>query len=112
MDKVEFKVIDNDYQIVKSTDDKYILLSLFIGKFRESDNIQEIIDLLEDVKNENKTWNEAVEPYGMFLPIGYDSGHFKCNKDMAYFISDQQEYQNMEMPLQELIDLMKDWKVF
>lgn len=92
-------------------DDKYLLLSLFIGQFRFRDNIQEIIDLLESVRNGSKTWLEANDGL-MFMQIGYMCGDLRCDKDIAYFIADQKEYQNLEMPLQELIDLMKEWKAF
>ncbi|MCX8533513.1 hypothetical protein [Chryseobacterium luquanense] len=112
MSKVEFKIVDNDFQVVKSTNDKYLLLSLFIGQFRFRDNIQEIIDLLESVRNESKTWLEANDDL-MFMQIGYMCGDFKCNKDTAYFIADNStSYQDLEMPLQEVINLMKDWKAF
>lgn len=48
----------------------------------------------------------------MFLQIN-DAGDFKCDKETAYFIADSSgSYQNLEMPLQEVIDLMKDWKIF
>lgn len=97
-----------------ATDDKYLLLSLFVGQFRFPDNIQEIIDLLESVRSGNKTWLEANDDL-MFMQIGYMCGDFKCDKDMAYFIADNHNstsYQNLEMPLQEVIDLMKDWKIF
>lgn len=111
MGKVEFKKVDTDFRVVKSTDTKYLLLSLFIGQYRFPDNIQEIIDMLQPVKNGSKTWKEIIDPW-MFLQIN-DAGDFKCDKETAYFIADSStSYQNLEMPLQEVIDLMKDWKVF
>ncbi len=51
MGKIEFKKVDTDFKVVKSTDDKYILLSLFVGQFRFLDDIQEVIDDLENVKS-------------------------------------------------------------
>lgn len=87
-----------------ATDEKYILLSLFVGQFRFPDNIQEIIDILESVRSGSKTWLEANDDL-MFMQIGYDSGDFKCDKDTAYFIADNSTYQNMEMPLHEVIDI-------
>lgn len=39
-------------------------------------------------------------------------GDFKCDKETAYFIADEKDYQDLQMPLQEVIDLMKEWKVF
>lgn len=50
MEKIEFKKVDVDFRVVKSTNDKYLLLSLFIGQYRFPDNIQEIIDMLKSVK--------------------------------------------------------------
>ena len=114
MDKVKFidKGYNNeDIKAVKSTDSKYLLLSYFIGQFRFSDNIQEIIDLLESVRNDSKTWLEANDDL-MFMQIGYMCGDFKCDKETAYFIADEKDYQDLQMPLQEVIDLMKEWKVF
>jgi len=114
MDKIKFI---NDPKLGKHegvTDEKYMLLGLFIGQFRFPNNIQEIIDILEGVRNESKTWLEANGNL-MFMQIGYMCGDFKCSKDTAYFIADNYNstsYQDLTMPLQELIDLMKDWKVF
>lgn len=55
MKKIKFKKVDVDFRVVKSTNDKYLLLSLFIGQYRFPDNIQEIIDMLKSVKNGSKT---------------------------------------------------------
>ena len=95
------------------TDNKFGLLGLFIGMFRYPSNIQEIIDMLEEVKSGNKTWEE-VNDGSMYLQVGYDSGDLKCDRNTAYFISDArpETEPSMEMPLQELIDLMKEWKAF
>jgi hypothetical protein len=111
MSKVEFKIVSKDLQVARSTDDKYLLLSLFIEQFRFRDNIQEIIDMLESVRHGKKTWSEANDNL-MFLQIGYDCGGFKCNKDTAYFIADNSIYQDLQMSLQEVIDIMKEWKRF
>ncbi|WP_155845868.1 hypothetical protein [Chryseobacterium gregarium] len=56
MNRVEFKIVDVDFRVVKSTNDKYLLLGLFIGQYRFPDNIQEIIDMLQPVKDGIKTW--------------------------------------------------------
>lgn len=111
MGKIEFKKVDVDFRVVKATDNKYLLLSLFIGQYRFPDNIQEIIDMLKFVKNGSKTWKEIIDPW-MFLQIN-DAGDFKCDKEKAYFIADSSTpFQNLEMPLQELIHLLEDWKAF
>ncbi|WP_294266322.1 hypothetical protein [uncultured Chryseobacterium sp.] len=111
MNKLEFKKVDTDFRVVKSTNDKYLLLSLFIGQYRFPDNIQEIIDMLKSVKNGSKTWKEVIDPW-MFLQIN-DAGDFKCDKEKAFFIADSSTpFQNLEMPLQELIHLLEDWKAF
>lgn len=113
MKKVEFIKDEKFGRHEKPADIKYTLLALFIGQYRFPDNIQEIIDMLEEVRNGNRTWAEIIAPV-MFLPIGYDSGDFKCDKETAYFISNArpETEPNMQIPLQELIDIMKEWKIF
>ncbi|ALR31947.1 hypothetical protein ATE47_16120 [Chryseobacterium sp. IHB B 17019] len=112
MKKIEF-LNNNGYRYENPTDDKYILLGHFIGQSRSVEDIQETINMLEAVKSGNKTWEEVIKPYNdIFLQIGYDSGYFKCNKNTAYFISDQKQYTTFEMPLNEVIDLLEEWKVF
>ncbi|KQR93856.1 hypothetical protein ASG01_08330 [Chryseobacterium sp. Leaf180] len=115
MDKVKFisKGLNNeDIKAVKSTEDKYILLSLFVGQFRFLDNIQEVIDDLENVKNGIKTWEEIIAPLGNNWDIGYGNGSLDVENDIAYFLANDETNQSFKMPLQELIDLMKDWKIF
>ncbi len=68
MGKIEFKKVDVDFRVVKSTNDKYLLLSLFMGQYRFPDNIQEIIDMLKSVKNGSKTWKEVIDPW-MFCKL-------------------------------------------
>lgn len=111
MGKIEFKKVDVDFRVVKSTNDKYLLLSLFIEQYRFPDNIQEIIDMLKSVKNGSKTWKEIIDPW-LFLQTN-DAGDFNCDKETAYFIADNSTpFQNLEMSLKELIDLLEGWKVF
>lgn len=94
------------------TDSKYVLLGLFIGKYYFPKNIQQMIDLLESVNNGIKTWEEAIEPYADdTLEIGYGNGELDVEENTAYFVSKNEE-ECFDMPLQELIDLMKEWKIF
>lgn len=95
-----------------ATDDKYILLSLFVGQFRFLDDIQEVIDDLENVKSGAKTWEEIIAPLGNNWDIAYGNGNLDIENDTAYFLAEDKANQSFKMPLQELIDLMKDWKVF
>ncbi|AZA52910.1 hypothetical protein [Chryseobacterium sp. G0201] len=115
MEKVKFinKGLNNeDIKAVKSVDDKYILLSHFVGQFRFLDDIQEVIDDLENVKNEVKTWDEIIAPLGNNWDIGYGNGSLDVESNVAYFLTGNKYNQSFQMPLQELIDLMKDWKAF
>ncbi|KIC61646.1 hypothetical protein [Chryseobacterium taiwanense] len=112
MKKIEFKKIDDGFRTVHPNDPKFILLSLFIGKYRFPKNIQQIIDLLESVNDNSKTWEEAIEPYSDdTLDIGYGSGELDIQENTAYFFSKNDE-ESFDMPLQELIDVMKEWKGF
>ncbi|KQR95191.1 hypothetical protein ASG01_04890 [Chryseobacterium sp. Leaf180] len=115
MDKVIFssKGLNNeDIKAVKSTDDKYILLSHFVGQFRFIDDIQEVLDDLENVKNGAKSWEEIIAPLGNNWDIGYGNGSLDIENNVVYFLAGNKYNQSFKMPLQELIDLMNDWKTF
>lgn len=116
MDKINFKTnsLLDGKEIVGpiATDDKYILLSLFVGQFRFLDDIQEVIDDLENVKNGVKTWDVIIAPLGNNWDIGYGNGSLDVETNVAYFLTGNKYNQSFQMLLQELIDLMKDWKVF
>lgn len=114
MKKIIFKIVDIDFPVVKATEEKYILLSLFVGDHRFISDIQDMIDMLEKVQRGENTWAELVQPYGNIddLPFAYGSGFLECTPETALFMSYDNTYKTIEMPLQELIDLMKEWLEF
>lgn len=53
-----------------------------------------------------------MEDYGDWS-FGNSSGVFECNKDLAYFIADENStFSSIEMPLKELVEILKEWKAF
>ena len=51
------------------------------------DNIQEVIDDLENIKNGTKTWEEIIAPLGNNWDISYGNGGLDVENDIAYFFS-------------------------
>ena len=71
--------------------------------------------MLEKVQRGENTWAELVKPYGNIddLPFTYGTGFLECTPETALFASfESGKYRTVEMPLQELIDLMKEWLEF
>ncbi|KQT26170.1 hypothetical protein ASG22_05735 [Chryseobacterium sp. Leaf405] len=115
MKKVIFinKGLNNeDIKAVKCVDDKYMLLSYFVGQFRFLDDIQEVIDDLENVKNGLQTWGDIIYPLGNNWDIGYGNGSLDVENNVAYFLTGNKYNKSFKIPIQEFIDIMKDWKVF
>ncbi len=115
MKKVIFKTHESGFRSVKSTEDKYILLSLFVGCSRYPSDIQEWIEMFEELQSGAKTWEELIKPYGFIDEYHFAEGSgFLTFEDTetALFMSDGGVYKTIEMPLQELIDLMKEWLAF
>ena len=113
MKKVEFLTLPKyGDRVVKSSNDKYILLSYFLSDRRSIKYIDITIEELETIASGDKTFEEIYDPE-MAIDISFSAGEFECDKDTAYFISNNPESEpNIEMPLQELIDLLKEWKAF
>lgn len=114
MKKVIFKINEHEVLIVKPTDEKFFILAYFLGTDSYPDSIQETIDMLEKVQSGANTWEELVEPYGGYnaLSFGEGAGYLECDRGNALLVSYDGDYENVEMPLQELIDLMKEWLAF
>jgi hypothetical protein len=98
---------------VKAVNNNYILLSYFIGEHPSPDNVQILIDDFKIVQSGEKTFEEVFEEKYGTIAISYDAGEMECDKDTVYFISNHPELEpSLEMPLQELIDLLVEWKAF
>lgn len=113
MKKVNFYLDKMGVKSVEQTDNKYILLMYYMSERNDVPTITRIISELETVQSGEKTFEEVfTDVYGT-IAISWSAGEFECNKDTAYFISNNPDSEpSLEMPLQELIDLMKEWKAF
>ncbi len=112
--KIEFKNIDNEgITVVAPTSDQYILLAYFIGKYRFKGEFEEIIPRLESIRSGQKTFDQ-VQPSNVLWSFGNASGYFECDKDTAYLepLDADSEFQRVVLPLQEVIDLFREWKRF
>ena len=96
------------YEPVALSDD-YQMLALFISD--TIDMVDEVIDQFETILKGEKTYEETMEGYAIWS-FGAPSGVFECDATTAYFISEDERLPSMEMPLQELLDLMYEWKAF
>ncbi|WP_397364016.1 hypothetical protein [Olleya sp. R77988] len=112
MKKIEFMTLPKyGDKVVKTIDENYILLSYYLSDRRDIKSIDIALEDLLLIKNEEKTFEEIWE--NEIVPISVSAGEFECDKDTAYFISDNPDAEpSIEMPLQELIDLLEEWKAF
>jgi hypothetical protein len=98
---------------VTAIDSKYDLLSLLLLTQYYPPILQEKIEELKSIKTGERSFAEVAKPYGNILSIGFNCGELRCDKETAFFITeDPNSYQSFEMPLQELIDLLIEWKAF
>lgn len=111
--KINFKRIDNDaLSVVESTDEKYILLDYFVGHYRDTSFLQnDIIEPLELILRNEKTFSEITEGQ---LEWSYADDYciFEVEDKTAFFVNEKNSSQNLEMPLKEVVDYLKEWKAF
>ncbi|MEL1244673.1 hypothetical protein AAEO56_10410 [Flavobacterium sp. DGU11] len=114
MKKVEFKILPKyGDRVVTANHDKYVLLMYYMSERNDIPTITRIISELEIVKSGEKTFEEVFTDIYGTIPISWIAGEFECDKDNAYFISNNPDNEpSFEMPLQELINLMQEWKAF
>lgn len=112
MEKVEFiKLKEYGDKVVKILDKKHILLYYYLSDRRSVDFLQETIEELELIKKEEKTFEE-IYTFNI-VNISWSAGEFECDKDTAYFISNHPDQEpSFDMPLVELIDILKEWLTF
>ena len=98
----EIRVLDNDYMI----------LSDFLISNRFLHHIQtDIIEPLEEIIEGNKTFQEIQDPNAAWnFADGYCE--FEVEGKTAYFTHHKGWEPNLEMPLQEVVDYLKEWKAF
>ncbi len=114
MKKVEFVHIkQHDFKALKPLSDQYLLLSYFIEDYRYRTSLNETISKLESIRSGQKTFDQAQQP-NVLWSFGNASGYFECDKDTAYLepLDADSEFQRVVLPLQEVIDLFKEWKRF
>lgn len=88
----------------------YILLYYFVSDHRGKYAVQDVIDILEKAQRGEIVWEEFIQKYGGCWTYGNGAGELDIEDDTAYFISDnEQEHKSMALPLQELIDIFKEW---
>jgi hypothetical protein len=113
MKKIEFIIHPKVGKQCITRDDNYVLLSYYLSERKDKENLEIEISNLELVKSGEKSFEAVYDADSFIISIGYSAGEFECDKDTAYFISNNPESEpSIEMPLQELIDLLKKWHSF
>lgn len=115
MKKIEFLRINenkNRLSLANPVEEKYNLLSFFIESNRHPDFIQtDIIEPLEQILKDEKTFEEIQEGYAVWT-FADDYCELDVDGKTAYFINGRNIEQNLELPLQEVVDYLKEWKTF
>ena len=97
------------------TDNNDILLNYFLNDYRDISQLIEIISDIESVASGEKTFDD-IQDTDSYWDFGEGAGYFECDKETAYLTcwkdSHTPEAPNVEMPLKELIGILKDWKKF
>ena len=110
MKKVIFKLVNDELLWVKSTSDEFILLSYLVGDHRGRKSIQTVIDILEKVQRKEIVWEDFINNNGGSWDFGNGYGELDIEDGTAYLIStDRTQNPSMSLPLQELIDIFKEW---
>lgn len=110
MKKVNFKLINDELLLVKSISDDFILLSYLVGDYRGKKSIQPVIDILEKTQKGEVIWEDIINNNGGCWDFGNGYGELDIDGEMAYLIStDRTQNPSMSLPLQELIDIFKEW---
>jgi hypothetical protein len=116
MKKVSFKKIDtgDGYILKPDTLDENILLFYFIDDF-DKYLLEDYLPEIEAVANGNKTFEDIKDIDG-YWSFGSEAGYFTCDTEKAYLKADKDGHHpsapDIEMPIQELIQILKDWQKF
>lgn len=107
---IKYKFI-KQFGVCETESDEHILLGYFIDD--QKYDINETIADLESVAKGEKTFDEILEDStGWPIADGF-GGIFTCDQKTAYFTADDNSsLPSMEMPLQELIEILYEWKSF
>lgn len=113
MRKIKFNIHPIVGKENEPTDNNYMLLSYYLDQRKDKRTLETDISELEIVQSGEKTFEEVFEADKFIVDIGFGAGEFECDKDTAYFISNNPDSEpSIEMPLQELIDTLKEWHSF
>lgn len=107
---VDTEIFDHVAKDAIVIEDKDLLLAFFVSETKH--NLGEVISELESIQNGEKTFEEIMEDYADWT-FWNNEGEFTCDKDTAYFEGiGESKYPSMEIPLKELIEILKEWKTF
>ena len=110
MKKLKFEKINNEYLTSTPISDEYILLYYLVSDHRGKYAIQDIIDILEKAQRGEIVWEDIINNNGGCWDFGNGYGELDIDGEMAYLIStDRTQNPSMALPLQELIDIFKEW---
>ena len=76
--------------------------------------LEDYLPGIEAVAKGEKTFEEIED--GVLWGFGAEAGYFTCDTEKAYLKADEDGHHpnalDVEMPIQELIDILKDWQKF
>ena len=100
----------NGYIFPEPSDNNYILLYYLVSDHRGKYAIQDVIDILEKSQRGEIVWEDFIQKYGGSWDFGNGYGELDIEDGTAYLIStDRTQNPSMSLPLQELIDIFKEW---
>jgi len=113
--KIIFKKLESHgSNFVLSTNERYALLASFIGEYHSLDHdVPSKIKNLKSVLKGEKTFDE-IQDTNMYWSYGNGIGTFECDQETAYCDPDENETDApaLQMPLSEVIYLLKEWQAF
>ena len=114
MKKIEFLNLEEVGKVIKTLNKDYQLLTYFVSEF-DIQMLKEYLPDIESVASGEKTFDD-IQDTDSYWDFGEGAGYFECDKKTAYLTcwkdSHTPEASNIEMPLKELIGILKDWKKF
>jgi hypothetical protein len=114
MERIKFIKDKELGKITKPVSEKDILLFYFVDEF-DKYMLEDYLPEIEAVANGEKTFEEIEDIDGIWS-FGEEAGYFTCDTEKAFFTADEEGHhpsaQDIEMSIQELIDILKDWQKF
>jgi len=114
MERIKFINHKELGRITKPVNEKDILLYYFVDEF-DKYMFEDYLTEIESVAKGEKTFDE-VKDIGGIWSFGEEAGYFTCDTEKAYLKADKNGHHpnapDVEMPIQELIDILKNWQRF